>query len=142
MAKLNSSLGAQAVAGIGAPMATIPNVLGNPALLAAAQQQAGLLNSGLASAPAAVIPPPGIAIPQLRAPAQIQPLGKCSNTGLSFAYAKSQKGIIMCVFSLGSVHHSSTSSFSYPDCCWPACCTGSGCIQKSSGTSPSKNIQH
>lgn len=76
MAKLNSSLGAQAVAGIGAPMSALPSVLGNPALLAAAQQQAGLLNSGLAAAPAAVIPPPGIAIPQLRAPAQIQPVGE------------------------------------------------------------------
>ncbi|XP_034234843.1 poly(U)-binding-splicing factor half pint isoform X2 [Thrips palmi] len=74
MAKLNSSLGAQAVAGIGGPLTAIPSVLGNPALLAAAQQQAGLLNSGLAAAPAAVIPPPGIAIPQLRAPAQIQPV--------------------------------------------------------------------
>ncbi|XP_026280301.1 poly(U)-binding-splicing factor half pint isoform X1 [Frankliniella occidentalis] len=74
MAKLNSSLGAQSVPGIGGAMAAIPGVLGNPALLAAAQQQAGLLNSGLAAAPPAIIPPPGIAIPQLRAPAQIQPV--------------------------------------------------------------------
>ncbi|KAK3908472.1 Poly(U)-binding-splicing factor half pint [Frankliniella fusca] len=74
MAKLNSSLGAQSVPGIGGPIAAIPAVLGNPALLAAAQQQAGLLNTGLAAAPPAVIPPPGIAIPQLRAPAQIQPV--------------------------------------------------------------------
>ncbi|KAJ1525764.1 hypothetical protein ONE63_008969 [Megalurothrips usitatus] len=76
MAKLNSSLGAQSVAGIGGPIAAIPGVLGNPSLLAAAQQQAGLLSSGLAvaAAPPAIIPPPGIAIPQLRAPAQIQPV--------------------------------------------------------------------
>lgn len=77
MAKLNSSLGAQSVPGIGGPI-PIPGVLGNPSLLAAAQQQAGLLNTGLAAVPPAVIPPPGIAIPQLRAPAQIQPVGMFS----------------------------------------------------------------
>lgn len=86
MAKLNSSLGAQSVPGIGAPLAAIPGVLGNPALLAVAQQQAGLLSSGLAAplaAPPAVIPPPGIAIPQLRAPAQIQPVGKDGRLNLN-----------------------------------------------------------
>ena len=72
MAKLNSSLGAQSVAGIGGAI-PIPGVLGNAALLAAAQQP-GLLNAGLAAVPPAAIPPPGIAIPQLRAPAQIQPV--------------------------------------------------------------------
>lgn len=124
MAKLNSSLGAQSVPGIGAPLATIPGVLGNPALLAVAQQQAGLLSSGLAAplaAPPAVIPPPGIAIPQLRAPAQIQPVGKngrlLSLNHNGFFIPRKKNMIATHCYSPRTAYHSSSPCCGHSDCC-------------------------
>ena len=75
LSKLSTALPGSALPGV----LQNPAILQNPALLAAATQQAGLLNpSAIAGAlpvqPA--IPPPGIAIPQLRAPANIQPVGE------------------------------------------------------------------